>query len=182
MRRIEGVAGPAAVYYLSGLARIAEAVSARLSVPVQELPARVDQMLQNIKELKAGKGKAAQAAPAAGSRKLLSEGIDGSGSGFIVYDAGSMEMKELRGISDEIKKDLKSTLLFVHSRAEGKFSFIVTHTGDVKADASAIAKSVAVVINGSGGGRRDFAQGGGEIPADMAEFEKHLIEIAKKHV
>jgi len=52
----------------------------------------------------------------------------------------------------------------------------------VHADASAIAKSVAGVINGSGGGRKDFAQGGGEIPADMEEFEKHLLEIAKKHV
>jgi len=93
-----------------------------------------------------------------------------------------MEMKELRGISDEVKKDLKSTLLFIYSRAEGKFSFIITHTGDVKADASAIAKSVADVINGSGGGRKDFAQGGGEIPADLQAFERGLVEIAKKHV
>ena len=182
VRRIEGVAGPAAVFYLSGLARIAETLSARLSVPVQELPARVNQMLQNIKELKAGNNKATQAAPAKGGRKLLAEGIDGSGSSFMVYDAGAMEMKELRGISDEIKKDLKSTLLFVYSRAEDKFSFIITHTGDVRADASTIAKSVAEVINGSGGGRKDFAQGGGEIPADMKNFEKQLIEIAKKHV
>ncbi|HAT71274.1 MAG TPA: alanine--tRNA ligase [Elusimicrobia bacterium] len=182
VRRIEGVAGPAAVSYLSGLARVAEALSARLSVPPAELPARVDQLLQNIKELKAGKGKVPQAAAAAGSRKLLAEGIDGSGSSFMVYDAGTMEMKELRGISDEVKKDLKSTLLFIYSRAEGKFSFIITHTGDVKADASAIAKSVADVINGSGGGRKDFAQGGGEIPADLPAFERGLVEIAKKHV
>ena len=181
VRRIEGVAGPAAVFYLSGLARVAETLAARLSVPPAELPARVDQLLQNIKDLKAGKGKA-QAVPAQGARKLLAEGIDGSGSSFMVYDAGAMEMKELRGISDEVKKDLKSTLLFIYSRAEGKFSFIITHTGDVKADASAIAKSVADVINGSGGGRKDFAQGGGEIPADLQAFERGLVEIAKKHV
>jgi alanyl-tRNA synthetase len=181
VRRIEGVAGPAAVAYLSGLARVAETVAARLSVPVQEVPLRVEQMLENIKELKSGKTRAAHAAPKEG-RKLLTEGIDGSGSSFMVYDAGEAEMKALRGLSDEIKKDLKSTLLFIYARSGDKFSFVVTHTGDVKADASAIAKGVAGVINGSGGGRKDFAQGGGEVPADMQGFERQLLELAKKHI
>jgi alanyl-tRNA synthetase len=183
VRRIEGVAGPAALAYLSELAKIAETLSAKLSTPPQDLPARVDQLLENIKELKSGRSKAAHtSASGREGRKLLTEGIDGSGSSFLLYDAGALEMKALRGLSDQVKKDLKSTLLFIYSRTEDKFSFIVTHTGDVKADASAIAKSVADVINGSGGGRKDFAQGGGEIPADMAEFEKQLVEIAKKHV
>jgi alanyl-tRNA synthetase len=182
VRRIEGVAGPAAVHYLSGLAKVAETLAARLSVPAQELPARVDQLLQNIKELKAAKGKTAQAAPSLEGRKLLAEGIDGSGSSFLIYDAGLMEMKELRGLSDQVKKDLKSTLLFIYSRAEEKLSFIITHTGDVKVDASALAKSVAGVINGSGGGRKDFAQGGGDIPSDLPAFEKQLVELAKKHI
>jgi len=182
VRRIEGVAGLAAVDYLRANAGIAEAVAKKLSVPVEDLPVRVDQMLENIKELKSARTKAAPAAAVKEGRKLLTEGIDGSGSSFLVYDAGSMEMKELRGLSDQVKKDLKSTLLFIYSKAGDKFSFIITHTGDVKADASAIAKSVAAALNGSGGGRKDFAQGGGEVPADMTSFEKQLIEIAKKHV
>ncbi len=182
VRRIEGVAGLAAVDYLRANAEIAEAVAKKLSVPVEDLPARVDQMLENIKELKSSKTKALPAAASTEGRRLLTEGIDGSGSSFLVYDAGSMEMKELRGLSDIVKKDLKSTLLFIFSRTEDKLSFIITHTGDVKADASAIAKSVAAALNGSGGGRKDFAQGGGEVPADMPSFEKQLVELAKKHI
>ncbi|OIO01667.1 MAG: alanine--tRNA ligase [Elusimicrobia bacterium CG_4_10_14_0_2_um_filter_56_8] len=182
VRRIEGVAGPAAVTHLSRLAGFAEAAASRLSIPPQDLPARVAQLLENIKELKAGKAKSAPAVPAKDGKKLLVEGIDGSGSSFLVYDAGALGMKDLRGLSDEVKKDLRSTLLFIYSRSESKFSFIITHTGDVKVDASAIAKSVADAVNGSGGGRKDFAQGGGEIPADLKAFEKSLVEIAKKHV
>ena len=182
VRRIEGVAGPAAVAHLSKLAGFAEAAATKLSVPPQDLPARVDQLLENIRELKAGKAKAAPAVSLKEGRRLLAEGIDGSGSSFMVYDAGSLGIQELRVLSDEIKKDLKSTLLFIYSRVESKFSFIITHTGDVKVDASAIAKSVAGVLDGSGGGRKDFAQGGGEIPADLPAFEKSLVEIAKKHV
>ncbi len=181
VRRIEGVAGPAAVAYLSELANVAEALAVRLSVPAQDLPARVDQMLQHIKELKTGKAKAVRAVPSKAGRKLLAEGIDGSGSSLLVYDAGTLEMKELRGLSDQVKEGLKSTLLFIYSRSGEKFSFIVTHTGDVKVDASAVAKSVADVINGSGGGRKDFAQGGGEIPPDLPGFERQLVEIAKRH-
>ncbi|MDO8803214.1 MAG: alanine--tRNA ligase [Elusimicrobiota bacterium] len=182
VRRIEGVAGPAAVAHLTKLAGFAETAASKLSIPPQDLPSRVDQLLENIKELKAGKSKAAPAASLKEGRRHLVEGIDGSGSSFLICDAGALGMKDLRELSDEIKKDLKSTLLFIYSRCEGKFSFIITHTGDVKADASAIAKSVAGVINGSGGGRKDFAQGGGEIPADLPAFEKNVVEIAKKHV
>ena len=182
VRRIEGVAGPAAVAHLTRLAGFAEAAASKLSIPPQDLPARVDQLLENIKELKAGKAKAAPAVSAKEGRKLLAEGIDGSGSSFMVYDAGGLGMKDLRGLSDEIKKGLKSTLLFIYSRAEGKFSFIITHTGDDKADASAIAKSVSALLNGSGGGRKDFAQGGGDIPADLPAFEQNLVELAKKHI
>ncbi len=180
VRRIEGVAGPAAVAYLGGLARVAETVAARLSVPPQEVPARVDQLLETVKELKSGKAKAPAAAPKEG-RRVLAEGIDGSGSNLVVFDAGGAEMKALRGLSDQIKKDLKSSLLFVYSRTGDRFSFIITHTGDVKADASAIAKAVAALLNGSGGGRKDFAQGGGDLPADLPGFEKQLVELAKKH-
>ena len=181
VRRIEGVAGLAAVDHLRASADLAEAAAKKLSVPVEELPARLEQLLETIKELKSGKAKAAPAASKEG-RRLLAEGIDGHGSSFLVYDGGALDMRGLRGLSDEVKKGLKSTLLFIYSRAEGKFSFIVTHTGDVTADASAIAKGVAAVINGSGGGRKDFAQGGGEIPADLTAFEKQLVELAKKHI
>jgi alanyl-tRNA synthetase len=181
VRRIEGVAGLAAVDYLRTNAEVAEAAAKKLSVPVEELSARLDQLLDNLKELKSGKAKAAPAADPGQGKKLLAGGIDGSGSSLVVYDAGSLDMRGLRGFSDEVKKGLKSTLLFIYSRAEGKFSFIVTHTGDVGADSSAIAKAVSAAINGSGGGRKDFAQGGGEIPADMAGFETQLVVLVKKH-
>lgn len=182
VRRIEGVAGLAAVDNLRAAAEVAEAAAKKLSVPVEELPERLQQLMDNLKELKSGKSKAAPAVKAGEGKKLLSGGIDGSGSSFMVYDAGALDMKSLRGFSDQVKRGLSSTLLFVYSRSNGKFSFIVTHTGDVGADSSAIAKGVAAAVNGSGGGRRDFAQGGGEEPADMAAFEKALIELAKKHI
>ena len=182
VRRIEGVAGLAAVDHLRAAAETAETAAKKLSVPVEELPARLGQLLETLKELKAGKAKAAPAAAPKEGKKLLDGGIDGSGSTLLFYDAGELDMKALRGYSDEVKKGLKSALLFVCSRSEGRFSFIVTHTGDVKADASAIAKGVAAAVNGSGGGRKDFAQGGGEPPADMAAFERQLAELAKKHI
>jgi len=179
VRRIEGVAGLAAVDHLRNNSDIAEGVAKKLSVSVDDLPARLDQLLESIKELKAGKAKAAPETSAKEGR-LLAEGVNGAR--VLLYDAGSMEAKSLRGLSDEIKKGLKSSLLFVCSRAEGKLSFIVTHTGDVNADASVIAKGLAGILNGSGGGRKDFAQGGGAVPADMPVFEKQLVELVKKHI
>ncbi|OGS07421.1 MAG: alanine--tRNA ligase [Elusimicrobia bacterium RIFOXYA12_FULL_51_18] len=176
VRRIEGVAGPAAVAYLSGLARIAEAVSFKLSVPPQELQTRVDQLLQNIKELKANKGKSAQAS---GEETIDLPG----GIKFVVLETAGAAIPELRGIADQLKNKYKSSVLFLFSSSEGKLSFISSSTVEGgRFSASALVKDVAGATGGSGGGRPDFAQGGGPLPADMADFRKKVIEFAKKHI
>ncbi|HOW90043.1 MAG TPA: alanine--tRNA ligase-related protein, partial [Elusimicrobiales bacterium] len=121
VRRIEGAAGPAVVDHLRAAAEAAEQAARKLSVPVEDLPSRLEQLLETVKEMRSGKVKAEQEAPVKEGRKVLPLGPDGSS--ITLFDAGSADVKSLRGLSDRIKKDLGSSLLFVYSRAEGKLSF-----------------------------------------------------------
>jgi alanyl-tRNA synthetase len=180
VRRIEGVAGPAAVQYLSGLARITETLAAKLSAQPQELPARVDQLLENIKELKAGKAKAAPAAAGDGESFALP-----GGRKLVVVEAPGAQVPVLRGLSDRLKEKHSSSVLFLFSSGEGKLSFVASCTGDMKGtkfNASSFIKDVSGLLGGSGGGRPDFAQGGGPVPPDMSVFKKNLVEIAGKWI
>ena len=58
---------------------------------------------------------------------------------------------------------------------EGKKSFVVKSFKGGR-DANKTAKAVAVAINGRGGGKPDFAQGGGEA-CPWEEFIKKIKEI-----
>ena len=180
VRRIEGVAGPAAVRHLSSLAGIAEKLAVKLSVPPQELEARVDHLLETVKELKSGKAKQPQAAAGEGEAFPLA-----NGGKLVVLEVPGAAIPALRGLSDELKGKHSSAVLFLYSSGEGKMSFVAARTNDLKSpkfNASAFIKDISAQLGGSGGGRPDFAQGGGPLPADIAAFRKQVVELAGKHV
>jgi alanyl-tRNA synthetase len=80
---------------------------------------------------------------------------------FISLD--NVDVKILRNMSDQLKQKLKSIVLVIASNNKNKASFIVSVTADyIKEgiEAVKIAKIFALGINGYGGGKSDFAQGG----------------------
>ena len=179
VRRIEGVAGPAAVAHLSKLAGIAEEAASKLSIPPQDLPMRVDQMLQNIKELKVKKEQVQKGEDAAGNTETADLP---NGSRLVTVSSKGLNMQALRSFSDSLRKSYPDDILFLYSETEGKLAFILAvppkfSSGSL--NASEVAKKVSTAISGSGGGRKDFAQGGGVLPADMAKFKTGILDIIK---
>ena len=78
------------------------------------------------------------------------------------FDAA--EPQTLRAISDRLKREMGSGVVFLGSLDASKLSFVVAVTQDLVSagvDAGVIAKSVCELQGGKGGGRKDFAQGGG---------------------
>ncbi len=71
--------------------------------------------------------------------------------------------KSLRNLSDKLKAELGSGLVFLATPTGGKLSFVLNASADLAAkgvDAAKIAKGLAASLGGSAGGRADFAQGG----------------------
>ena len=88
--------------------------------------------------------------------------------------------KELRGIIDQGKKDIKSGIIISISTFEDKVGLAVGISQDLttKYDAVDLVKSAAVILGGKGGGgRKDFAQAGG---VDKNKIKDALNEISKK--
>ncbi len=89
--------------------------------------------------------------------------VDVKGVKLCVQRLDGADPKSLRGLSDKIKAEVGSGLVFLAAPGEGKLSFVLAATADMAAkgvDAAKIAKAFAAAHGGSAGGRPDFAQGG----------------------
>ena len=88
--------------------------------------------------------------------------------------------KELRGIIDQGKKEIKSGIIICISIFEDKVGVAVGVTKDLtlKYDAVNLVKIASKILGGKGGGgRKDFAQAGG---VNKSKIDDVFKEISKK--
>ncbi len=88
--------------------------------------------------------------------------------------------KELRGIIDQGKKEIKSGVIISISTFEDKVGVAIGISQDLttKFDAVALVKAASEILGGKGGGgRKDFAQAGG---VDQSKIEKAFEVVRKK--
>jgi alanyl-tRNA synthetase len=88
--------------------------------------------------------------------------------------------KELRGIIDQGKKEIKSGVIISISTFEGKVGVAIGVSQDLtsKFDAVTLVKIASEILGGKGGGgRKDFAQAGG---VDQSKIEQALEAVKKK--
>jgi alanyl-tRNA synthetase len=89
--------------------------------------------------------------------------------------------KELRGIIDQGKKEIKSGVIISISTFEGKVGVAIGVSQDLttKFDAVKLVKTASEILGGKGGGgRKDFAQAGG---VDQSKIER-AFEVVKQKI
>lgn len=170
VRRIEGVAGYAAVDYLKEINHQAEELAARLVVPVKDVFGRIYTLVDELKEVKKRYEDFRSKTLAAGGVNELTFTLK-NGTSLVWRRADEAEPKELRNIADTVAQKQKQGVVIVTCDKGDKRSFVVKTAGNMPGvDASAIAKQIAADLNGRAGGRTDFAQGGGEARKPMEEM------------
>jgi alanyl-tRNA synthetase len=88
-----------------------------------------------------------------------------------------VEDKQLREVSDRLRDGAGAGVVLLASVSGDKVNFVVSIQKALTErgwHAGHIAKEFAALIQGSGGGRPDFAQGGGK---DVAALDKALSEV-----
>ena len=167
VRRIEAVTGDAAKKWIAeqeeaeGRKLKAESQkeeeNKRFASRLKEEALRLDTFIANAK--------------ISGSVKVIAETID------------EINMEGLRVLSDKIREKEKSAVVILATKSDDKVSFIVSVTDDiVKRSVSAgdIAKALALLVDGSGGGRPNFAQGGGKSPSKLADAMIRVVVTIKE--
>lgn len=170
VRRIEGVAGQAALDYLKNIQMQAEDLAVKLEVPSKNVFERVNAIIDELKEVKKNYSSFREKMLAAGGVNETTFTLN-NGATLVIKEATGAEPKELRNIADTIGQKHKLALVIVSCAKDGKRSFVVKMVGKLpNTDAATVAKQLATSINGRAGGRPDFAQGGGEDKQPLMEL------------
>ena len=174
VRRIEAVTGAAAEAYVVDEERMLKEAANALRVPPAELPARIAGLVEDRRKLereiadlrkKLVMGGGCGAAAASSAKTVAGVAYDGR-----VLDG--VPAKDLKGMADEIKKQLGSGVVALVTVADGKASLVVAVSDDLTAKVSAVelVKAGAAAVGGKGGGGRpDMAQAGGPDGDKAAE-------------
>ena len=176
VRRIEAVAGANALaaykHSESVLQQAAEMLGARGQDVIDKLTQLLDRQKRIERELDAFKAKAASGQ----SQDLAAKAVDLAGVKLVRARLEGLDGKGLRELVDNLKTQLPDSVIVLAAAANAKVSLAVAVQGRAQASVKAgdVLSHVAAQIGGKGGGRADFAQGGGE---DGASLLKALAEL-----
>ena len=183
VRRIEAFTGKTARKAAEKQVQIAKTAAAELKVPLEEIPARLSALLEERKKLERELTDARKKlAMGGGVAKGSEDGVrQVNGVKLIARSVSGIELKDLRSLADEGKKQVGSGVVAIVGLSEdGKAGLVVGVTDDLttRFNAVELVKRGAAVLGGKGGGGRpDMAQAGGP-DGSKAEAALKAIEAA----
>lgn len=180
IRRIEAVTGDTALKLVKEEGNIINDVAGLLNVGKDKITIELEKRLSRIKELekqlnsqkanvvRSSVDEFIQAAVTIGDIKLIAK---------VIPEA---DMAALRSSVDLIKQKSPGLVVALASSGNGRALLVVGLTADLVEkglDASLLMGKIASFIGGSGGGRKDFAQAGGNNPAGLDAAFREMRNI-----
>jgi len=100
-----------------------------------------------------------------------SEARDVKGVKVLAQEVENLDSNAVRQLSDNLLNKIKSGVVIIGRKDEGKVSLIVRVSDDLteKIKAGNVIKEIAPIIGGRGGGKADMAEGGGSLPEKLSE-------------
>ncbi len=166
-RRIEAATGWNALALMQEQRETLAGIGASLKCKTQDIAPRLDALQAETKKLRKDLEKQAQQSAAGQGKDLMSSCADVAGIQVLGASVGSMNVKALRDLMDDVRSKLTSgvaCLVATESVEDAtKVHMLIYVSKDLHAKftAPSLIKEVAAHIGGSGGGRPDLAQAGG---------------------
>ena len=168
VRRIEALTGEGALEQVRRQRSILQSVETELGVPAEQAGAEIGQWRAQRRDLEKDLARLRMQL-VSGSETAEEQDVDGVK--VLVQEIPSAPVGEMRSMADVLRQKLGSGVVVLGSREETKVSLIIAVTADLegRVHAGSLAKEIAAMVGGSGGGRGDFAQAGGKDPGKLAE-------------
>ncbi|HET9334093.1 MAG TPA: alanine--tRNA ligase [Gemmatimonadota bacterium] len=179
VRRIEVVTGRRALEEFRRREALLAEAAARLRVAPEELPGRIERLLDEKREVERSLETArrhSRAGADSGERTTTVDGFQ-----VLTLRAHPMSMDDLRAIGDSVRSRLESGVGVIGAEMEGKAHLLTVVTDDLikagKLDAPRVVRELAAFIGGGGGGKKHMAQAGGKDVERIDEALERAPEI-----
>ncbi len=182
LRRIEAVTGLNSLAHFQAAENRLHEASAVLGVPVDEVGEGAKRLLEQVKQREKEIKRLKQEALGAASGDTLEKLEERDGVKFLGWEAKGADAETLRALSDKLINRLQSGVLALAGEpTPGKVVLLVRITKDLtgKVKAGELAKRMAKLCGGGGGGRPDFAQAGGKDASKLPEAFEEAREYLK---
>ncbi len=166
VRRIEAVAGPAALEAVAKKEAALREAAEILKIAPLEVPRRLQKLLEEQKALEKQLETLEARAARSRAEELVASARQVNGIAVIAARVDGLDAEGLRSVADTLRDRLGSGVVCVGSVLDGKVNLVAAVTKDLtkRVQAGKLVQEVAAAVGGRGGGRPDLAQGGGPEP------------------
>ncbi|MHC4267384.1 MAG: alanine--tRNA ligase [Planctomycetota bacterium] len=185
IRRIEAVTGKEAIVRTRQKERTLEKLCGVLDVQENMIIQRAEELMQQIKDLKKDIQNAKTEDAQKYSSELITHAKEVSGVKIVTEVIEGVEVGDLRKAVDSLKKSLNSVAIILGTIENGRVTLITSLSNDLVKKglhAGNIARDIAKIVGGGGGGRADMAQAGGQLPDKLNEALELGLKIIREKI
>lgn len=180
VRRIEAVSGAGALKQIQQSNAMVNSTAQLLKTQPDDMPVKVQQLLEQQKSLEKKLQQLQQKLASNVGGDLLADAEDIAGVKVLAAILDGADPKSLRDTVDQLKQKMGSGVVVLAATGGDKIALVagVTDTLVERVKAGDIIKALSAAVGGKGGGRADFAQGGGVELGLLAK----AVDDAKKDI
>ena len=172
VRRIEAVVGHAADAAMAADREVLRATAVALKTDVPRLPERVAALLEELRQTKRALDKARRGGGGVDADALIAGAVEVGGVPVVAAAVAVDARETLAALVDRIRDKQPGAVVVLGAELDGKAALIAAVgprlKGDARFHAGKLVRAVAERLDGRGGGRPDFAQGGGTAPERLS--------------
>jgi alanyl-tRNA synthetase len=182
VRRIEATTGEGALKLVQAQQVLINKVAGELKAPVHELPAKISQVLDNVRSLEKELARLKSKLASAQGDDLVNQVQNVDGVNLLAATLEGADANALRETMDKLKDKLKSAVIVLASVSDGKVSLAAGVTADLigKLKAGELVNHVAGQVGGKGGGKPDMAMAGGTDASKLPQALSSVPEWVKQ--
>lgn len=169
-RRIEAIAGESAIAYAAANADLLNKLSRKLSCKPNEIEKRVEAMLEAAAVAEKEMRRMQQKNSANVADELAQGAVDRNGIKWLVAKVAANDANEVRALGVNISRKLGDSVVILALAQDGKVTVMALCSEKAVASgiqAGSIVREITGKLGGKGGGKPDFAMGGGTDVANL---------------
>jgi alanyl-tRNA synthetase len=177
VRRVEAVAGPAALAAVARQERALREAAEILKIAPGDVPQRLRQLVEGQRALEKQLAELEARLARGRADELVAQARQVNGIAVVVARLDGLDADGLRAVVDRVRERLGSGVVFVGGVAGGKVSLVSGVTKDLtsRIHAGKLMQEVAKAAGGTGGGRPDLAQGGAKDANRLDEALRQVV-------